>query len=84
MGIPSSRLPGNAAGFAGDEGVVYLLRIPMTDVQVPVPRPFLAAEQEVTLFHTAPKGTIIKALSPRDIGPLVVNNDNLLSPGDCK
>ena len=33
----SSKLPGIAAGFAGDQGVVYLLRIPKTDVQVPVP-----------------------------------------------
>ncbi len=35
----------------------------------------------MTIFHKVPESTQVKVLSPTDIGPLFVNNDNLLSSG---
>lgn len=70
-GIPASRLPGVASNF-GDEGIVYIIRIPK-NAAIKVPQWGLAVENEWVILNQVPKGSIVGHMPPSKIPALEVN-----------
>jgi Domain of unknown function (DUF4157) len=78
-GIPTTSLPGIAAGFAKD-GVVYVLRVPRSEVIRPIIWQGLELEFEHTILSRVPPGSIVKMLPVSRIAPLNVNEMGQLVP----
>jgi hypothetical protein len=79
-GIPTTRLPGIAANF-GDEGVIYILRVPQETAILPIPWQGLALESEYIILNSVPSGSIMRVIPASRISPIVVNDSGLLVPG---
>ena len=79
-GIPTSRLPSIASGFANN-GVIYVVRLPSSAAIRPVPWPHLKQEQEWIVLSRVPSGSIMRVMPARKIGPLTVDGDGRLVPG---
>ncbi|HKU41151.1 MAG TPA: DUF4157 domain-containing protein [Polyangiales bacterium] len=79
-GIPTSELFGVAAGYAGPNGVVYLLRVPRSEVIKPLFWPRDRLEFEQTILNVVPSGSIVKMIPASRIAPLSVTEDGLLAP----
>ncbi len=80
VGIPTTTIPGIAAGFAED-GVIYILRVPKSLVVKPVPWQNLVQEEERTIFNAVPPGSVVRMVPARRVAPLVVDDRGLLAPG---
>ncbi|HKU40528.1 MAG TPA: DUF4157 domain-containing protein [Polyangiales bacterium] len=78
-GIPTTTLPGIASGFAKD-GVVYVLRMPRSEVIKPLIWQNLELEFEHTILNSVPHGSIVKMLPVSRIAPLEVNGLGQLVP----
>ena len=78
-GIPTTTLPGIAAGF-GDEGVIYVIRMPRNAVVKPTPWQWLELEDEWTVFTRVPPGSVIRVIPGRDVAPPRVNDAAQLVP----
>ncbi len=78
VGIPTSGIPGVAAGFA-ENGVVYVLRAPKSIVFKPKPWEGLEAEDEWTIFNQVPAGTIVRVVPANTLPALGVNDSGLLT-----
>jgi RHS repeat-associated protein len=67
-GIPTSKIPGIAYSFAGENGVTLVLRIPK---EVPIrpdnPRPSLVFEEEYVVLHQIPNSNVVKVIRSEDI-----------------
>jgi hypothetical protein len=80
VGIPTTTIPGIAARFAGDRGVVYVIRVPRNLVVRPIPWPHLVAEDEHVIFNQIPAGSVVQVIPADEVPPLLVNGDGLLVP----
>lgn len=80
VGIPTTRLPGIAANF-GEEGVIYILRVPKDMAIVPLGWQGLQLESEYIILNSVPSGSIMKVIPARSIAPLMVDDAGLLVPG---
>jgi hypothetical protein len=77
-GIPASQLPGIASNF-GDEGIVYIIRIPKITA-IKVPQWGLAVENEWVILNQIPKGSVVGYMPPSKIPALEVNEAGQLIP----
>jgi hypothetical protein len=77
-GIPASRLPGVASNF-GDEGIVYIIRIP-ENAAIKVPQWGLAVENEWVILNQGPEGSVVGYMPPSKIPALEVNEAGRLIP----
>lgn len=82
-GIPSSRLPGIARGF-GDDGIVYILRLPRRDAIKPDVWKGLELEDEWTIPSRAPPGSVVGTMRARDIAPLTIDHAGRLISGHSR
>lgn len=80
VGIPTTRLPGIAANF-GDDGVIYVIRVPRAGAISPQGWQGLQLEGEHVIFNQIPPGSIVKTLPARSVAPITVNESGLLVPG---
>lgn len=82
-GIPTTRLPGVAASFAGSgaDGTVYILRMPTGAAIKPVPWHNKVLEDEWIILDRIPPGSVVKTMPARQLGPLMVDPDGRLIPG---
>lgn len=80
VGIPTTRLPGIAANF-GDEGVIYILRVPKDSAILPLGWQGLQLESEYVILNSVPSGSIIKVIPASRVAPLLVDEAGLLVPG---
>jgi hypothetical protein len=80
VGIPTTRLPGIAAQF-GDDGVIYMIRVPKDAAISPNGWQGLQLESEYVILNQIPHGSIIKTIPAGRIAPLTVNEQGLLAPG---
>lgn len=72
VGIPTTRLPGLASAY-GDEGVIYIIRVPKN---VPIqPRGWqgLQIENEWVILNQLPEGAVVRAIPARSVAPLNVD-----------
>lgn len=72
VGIPTTRIPSIASGFA-DDGVIYVIRVPKSMAHVPHGWQGLAAESEHVIFNQIPNGSIISVIPAKSVGPLKVD-----------
>lgn len=79
VGIPTTRIPGVAAGF-GEDAVVYVIRLPKSAV-IQVPKWGLAVENEWVVLHEIPEDAIIAVLPAKSLPPLTANAAGQLVPG---
>jgi len=82
-GIPTTRIPGIASGFAGQssEGVVYAIRTPKgVAIQVPAEGWGLATENEFVILNQIPRENIVRTLSPGEIPGLTADEAGNLIP----
>jgi hypothetical protein len=80
VGIPTTRLPGIAANF-GEEGVVYVLRMPRGLALEAVGWQGLAIEKEYVILNSVPSGSIVRVIPASQLAPITVNEAGLLVPG---
>jgi hypothetical protein len=78
VGIPTSGIPGIAAGFA-DDGVVYIIRVPKSVVVRPEPWQGLEAEDEFTIFNQIPAGSVVRVVPANRLPALRVNGAGLVT-----
>lgn len=78
-GIPTTRLPGVAAGFGGDS-VVYVIRLPKT-AAIKVPKWGLSVENEWIVLHEIPQDAIVRVIPASRIPPLMADDFGQLVPG---
>lgn len=78
-GIPTTRIPGIAANF-GDNGVVYVIRLPRT-AAIRVPRWGLAVENEWVVLNEIPQESIVQIVPARRLPALEVNDAGRLILG---
>ena len=71
VGIPTTRIPGIASGF-GDEGVVYVIRLPQ-DAAIRVPQWGLSLENEWVVLNQLPEGSVVNVLRPSSIPGLTLD-----------
>jgi hypothetical protein len=79
VGIPTTRLPGIAAGF-GDDGVIYVIRVPRGAAIAPRPWQGLHMEDEYIILNQVPPGSIIQAIPAKRVAPLTIDDNSLLAP----
>jgi len=80
VGIPTTRIPGIAANF-GEQGVIYVLRVPRSLVTKPDPWQHLVLEKEFTIFNSVPSGSVLRVIPAHEVAPLTVNGQGLMVPG---
>jgi hypothetical protein len=80
VGIPTTRLPGIAANF-GEEGVIYVLRVPRDLAITPIGWGGLQLENEFVILNSMPAGSIVKVIPASRIPPLIVDDAGLLMLG---
>jgi hypothetical protein len=80
VGIPTTRLPGIAANF-GEQGVIYVLRVPRDAAIKAIGWQGLALESEYVILNSVPSGSIVRIIPALEVSPLTVNNQGLLVPG---
>jgi hypothetical protein len=80
VGIPTTRLPGIAANF-GEDGVIYILRVPKDMAIVPLGWQGLQLESEFIILNSVPSGSIVKVIPASRIAPIMVDDSGLLVPG---
>jgi len=80
VGIPTTRVPGIAANF-GEQGVIYVLRVPSASAVSPVGWAGLQLENELIILNSVPSGSIVQTISASRVAPLLVNESGLLVPG---
>jgi hypothetical protein len=80
VGIPTTRIPGIAANF-GEEGVIYILRVPSSSAIVPQGWQGLALESEHVILNSVPPGSVMKTLPASRISPILINDSGLIVPG---
>lgn len=80
VGIPTTRLPGIASNF-GEEGVIYILRVPKDMAIVPLGWQGLQLESEFIILNSVPSGSIVKVIPASRIAPIMVDEAGLLVPG---
>lgn len=80
VGIPTTRLPGIAANF-GEQGVIYVLRVPRDLAITPIGWQGLALESEYVILNSVPSGTVLRKIPALELSPLTVNGEGLLVPG---
>jgi hypothetical protein len=80
VGIPTTRIPGIAANF-GEDGVIYVIRIPRNAAISPRGWQGLAVESEHVILNQVPRGSIVQAIPASRVAPLSVNESGLLVPG---
>jgi hypothetical protein len=73
-------LTGIAANF-GDDGVIYVLRMPSSNAISPLGWQGLSLENEFVILNSVPEGSIVTTISARRVAPLLVNESGLLVPG---
>ncbi|MCL2716774.1 MAG: DUF4157 domain-containing protein [Alphaproteobacteria bacterium] len=82
LSIPTTTLPGVASGFApGNQGVVYILRLPKDKMILAEGYPLLKLEFEHGVLHNIPEGAVIKVIPAKDIPALTIGKGNVLVPG---
>jgi hypothetical protein len=59
--------------------VIYILRMPKSQVIRPIPWQNLKAEDEWTIFNSVPAGSVVKVFPASRIAPLVVDGRGLLT-----
>ncbi|TWS99637.1 DUF4157 domain-containing protein [Reyranella sp. CPCC 100927] len=79
-GIPTTNLPGIAANF-GDEGVIYVIRMPRSQAISPLGWQGLQLENEFVILNQVPSGSIVRMIPAQRVAPLMVNESGLLVPG---
>jgi hypothetical protein len=80
VGIPTTRIPGIAANF-GDEGVIYVLRVPASSAITPMGWQGLQLENEYVILNQVPSGSVVKAIPASQVAPLMVDHAGRLVPG---
>jgi hypothetical protein len=80
VGIPTTRIPGIAAGF-GDEGVSYVIRVPSSLGVKPLGWQGLQLENELVILNQVPPGAVVQAIPASRVAPLMVDGNGLLVPG---
>jgi hypothetical protein len=80
VGIPTTRIPGIAANF-GDEGIIYVIRIPRGLAHPPQGWQGLQLENEMIILNKVPPGAVVQAIPARQVAPLMVDEAGLLVPG---
>lgn len=80
VGIPTTRIPGIAANF-GEEGVIYILRVPSSSVITPMGWQGLALESEHIILNSVPAGSVVKTIPASRISPILINDSGLIVPG---
>jgi hypothetical protein len=80
VGIPTTRLPGIAANF-GEDGVIYILRVPRDSAILPIGWQGLQLENEFIILNSVPSGSIVKVIPASRVSPILVDDSGLLIPG---
>jgi hypothetical protein len=80
VGIPATRLPGIAANF-GEEGVIYVIRMPKSAAISPMGWQGLQLESEYIILNRVPPQSIVEAIPANRVAPIMVNEQGLLVPG---
>lgn len=78
--IPTTRLPGIAANF-GEDGVIYILRVPKEIAIPPLGWQGLQQESEFIILNSVPSGSIVKVIPANRVAPILVDEAGLLVPG---
>jgi Domain of unknown function (DUF4157) len=80
VGIPTSRIPGIAANF-GEEGIIYIIRVPSSSAIAPMGWQGLALESEHVILNSVPPGGVVKTIPASRISPILINESGLIVPG---
>lgn len=80
VGIPTTRIPGIAAQF-GDEGVIYVIRVPQGAAILPRGWQGLQMENEHIILNRVPPRGVVNAIPASRVAPLTVDANGLLAPG---
>lgn len=80
VGIPATRLPGIAANF-GEDGVIYILRVPKGIAIQPLGWQGLQQESEFIILNSVPSGSIVKVIPASRVAPILVDEAGMLVPG---
>jgi hypothetical protein len=80
VGIPTTRIPGIAANF-GEEGVIYIVRMPSSSVIAPQGWQGLTLESEHIILNSVPAGSVVKTIPASRISPILINDSGLIVPG---
>lgn len=80
IGIPTTRIPGIAANF-GEDGVIYVIRLPRNAAITPRGWQGLQLENELVILHQVPPGGIVQTIPANRVAPLAVDEAGLLVPG---
>jgi len=80
VGIPTTSIPGIAANF-GEEGVIYVIRMPRSMAIPPLGWQGLQLENEFVILNQVPAGSIVRVIPAQRVAPLMVNESGLLVPG---
>jgi hypothetical protein len=80
VGIPTTRIPGIASAF-GDEGIIYMIRVPKSLAVKPMGWQGLQLENELVILNQVPPGAIVQAIPASRVAPLMVDANGLLVPG---
>lgn len=80
VGIPTTRLPGIAANF-GEEGVIYVIRIPRNAAILPQGWQGLQLENEYVILNRVPSDSVVQMIPASRVAPLTVDDMGLLVPG---
>jgi hypothetical protein len=81
VGIPTTRIPGIAADFAGDGGVIYVIRVPRGTAFLPRGWQGLQLENEYIILNQVPPGGVVNVIPAGRVAPLTIDGNNLLAPG---
>lgn len=79
VGIPTTRIPGIAAGFG--DGVIYVIRVPKPLAVSPIGWQGLQLENEYVILNQVPPGAIVQAIPSSEVAPLMVDANGRLVPG---
>jgi hypothetical protein len=80
VGIPTSRIPGIAANF-GEEGIIYIVRVPSSSAITPIGWQGLALESEHVILNNIPPGSVVKTIPASRVSPILINDSGLIVPG---
>lgn len=79
LGIPTTTFPGVAAApsFGGQNGVIYIVRMPRNTTIRAQGWPDLRYENEHIAFNRIPPGSVVQIIDPRRIPPIYMNGSVL-------